>query len=117
MLLTETFIDDMDGTLRQIGIGDYVVAKHVGNMVGALGGRHSAFAAARREARGLAHAVRRNIFHDAPPSDEVLALVAGRLERFSEALDAVPVRGSAGGQAAMTRGRIQPTGSYRHARH
>ena len=43
VLLTEIFIDDMDGTLRQIGIGDYVVGKHVGRMVGALGGRLGAF--------------------------------------------------------------------------
>ena len=37
------FIDDMDGTLRQIGIGDFVVGKHVGRMMGALGGRLAAF--------------------------------------------------------------------------
>ena len=48
VLLTEIFIDDMDGTLRQIGIGDYVVGKHVGRMMGALGGRLAAFRAGRR---------------------------------------------------------------------
>ena len=71
VLLTEIFIDDMDGTLRQIGIGDYVVGKHVGRMMSALGGRIAAF----REAPAAPRGGRRNIFHEAPPS-EALALVA-----------------------------------------
>ena len=90
VLLTEIFIDDMDGTLRQLGIGDYVVGKHVGRMVGALGGRLAAF----REggaSGSLTEAVRRNIFHDAPPSEAALALVAGRLERRAAALAAAPL--------------------------
>jgi cytochrome b pre-mRNA-processing protein 3 len=37
--LTELFIDDMDGQLRQTGIGDLVVGKHVGKLMGTLGGR------------------------------------------------------------------------------
>ena len=90
VLLTETFIDDMDATVRQLGIGDYVVGKHVGRMVGALGGRLAAFRAG-RESGSLAEAVRRNVFHDAPPSEEALALVAGRLERRAAALDGTPL--------------------------
>ena len=39
VLLTELFIEDMDSTLRQLGIGDHVVGKHVGQMMSALGGR------------------------------------------------------------------------------
>ncbi len=89
VLLTEIFIDDMDGSLRQIGIGDYVVGKHVGKMVGALGGRLGAFRDG-AEAASLADAVRRNVFHEAPPSDEALAFVAGRLERFSRLLAETP---------------------------
>lgn len=42
-LLTELFIDDMDGQLRQQGVGDVVVGKHVGRMMAALGGRISAY--------------------------------------------------------------------------
>ena len=86
VLLTEIFIDDMDGTLRQIGIGDYVVGKHVGRMMSALGGRLAAF----REGRepGFREAVTRNIFHEAPPSEEALTFVATGLEQFAAALDA-----------------------------
>jgi cytochrome b pre-mRNA-processing protein 3 len=88
VVLTELFIDDMDATLRQVGIGDYVVSKHVARMTSALGGRLGAF----REAggAGYADAVRRNIFHEAPPSEEAVAIVAARLERFSAALTETP---------------------------
>lgn len=37
--LTEIFVDDMDGQLRQSGVGDLVVGKHVGRLMGVLGGR------------------------------------------------------------------------------
>ncbi|HEV7659116.1 MAG TPA: ubiquinol-cytochrome C chaperone family protein [Allosphingosinicella sp.] len=86
VLLTEIFIDDMDGTLRQIGIGDYVVGKHVGRMMSALGGRLAAFRAA-REQGSFGEAARRNIFHDAPPSEAAVAMVAAELERFAAGLD------------------------------
>jgi len=85
VLLTELFIDDMDGTLRQIGIGDYVVGKHVGRMMSALGGRLAAFRAGR--AQGFGDAVERNIFHEAPPSEAAVSIVAGGLERFAAGLD------------------------------
>lgn len=38
-LLTELFVEDMDGQLRQSGVGDMVVGKHIGKLVGVLGGR------------------------------------------------------------------------------
>lgn len=38
-LLTELFVEDMDGQLRENGIGDMVVGKHVGRLVSVLGGR------------------------------------------------------------------------------
>jgi cytochrome b pre-mRNA-processing protein 3 len=87
VLLTEAFVDDMDASLRQIGIGDYVVGKHVGRMMGALGGRLGAFRDA-GAGDGLDAAVRRNIFHDAPPSDEALAFVTQGLSAFAAALPA-----------------------------
>ena len=98
VLLTELFIDDMDGTVRQLGIGDLMVGKHVGKMVGALGGRLSAFRAAVAEGSGFDAPVRRNIFHDAPPSPTALDFVSGRLRRFHEQLQAVPVASLLQGQ-------------------
>ena len=85
VLLTETFIDDMDGTVRQMGIGDHVVGKHVGRMMGALGGRLAAYREAVDEA-SFAAAVRRNVFRDAPASDADPEGVARRLAAFGDAL-------------------------------
>ena len=88
VLLTEIFVEDMDSSLRQIGIGEYVVGKHVGKMMGALGGRLGAFRAARAGEQSFAAAVRRNLFRDAPPSEEKVDWVAQRLEALSDRLDA-----------------------------
>ena len=85
VLLTELFIDDMDASLRQIGIGDYVVGKHVGKMIGALGGRLTAFRTA-IEARDFAPAVTRNVFRDAPPSAEAVASASAAFARFHDGL-------------------------------
>lgn len=90
VLLTELFIADMDSSLREMGIGDHLVGKHVGRLVGALGGRLGAL----REARSTGDfetAVSRNIFHDAPPSPETLAWTVKRIARFSVALDVQPL--------------------------
>ena len=38
-LLTELFVEDMDGQLRESGVGDVVVGKHMGKLMSALGGR------------------------------------------------------------------------------
>ena len=42
-LLTELFVTDMDGQLREAGVGDVVVGKHVGRLMSVLGGRLGAY--------------------------------------------------------------------------
>ncbi len=37
--LTELFVEDMDGQLRESGVGDHVVGKHMGKLMKVLGGR------------------------------------------------------------------------------
>lgn len=37
--LTELFVEDMDGQLRESGVGDLVVGKHIGKLMSVLGGR------------------------------------------------------------------------------
>ena len=86
--LTEIFIDDMDATLRQIGIGDFVVGKHVGKLVGALGGRLGAFRDALGGETPLEPAVRRNLFRDGAVDDAQVGFVAARLRRFHARLAA-----------------------------
>jgi cytochrome b pre-mRNA-processing protein 3 len=88
VLLMELFIDDMEGSVRQIGVGDLKVGKHVGRMVGALGGRLNAFREAAAAGAGFESVVLRNVFHDAPPSPSALQFVTGRLEAFHQALQA-----------------------------
>ncbi|MGQ0660349.1 ubiquinol-cytochrome C chaperone family protein [Sphingosinicella sp.] len=90
VLLTELFIADMDSSLRQIGIGDYVVGKHVGRMMGALGGRLAALREAGDRA-ALTAVVERNIFRGEAPSPEALALVSARLDAFRTELAAKPL--------------------------
>lgn len=43
VFLTELFVEDMDGQLRESGIGDVVVGKHIGRLMSALGGRLGAY--------------------------------------------------------------------------
>lgn len=88
VLLTEQFVDDMDGTVRQIGIGDPVVGKHIGRMMGALGGRLDAYRAD-ADFEGFATAVRRNVFRGAPPSEAQALLVAERLAAFRARLEGI----------------------------
>jgi cytochrome b pre-mRNA-processing protein 3 len=42
-LLTELFVTDMDGQLREAGVGDIVVGKHIGRLMSVLGGRLGAY--------------------------------------------------------------------------
>ena len=62
-LLTELFVEDMDGQLRESGVGDLVVGKHMGKLMSSLGGRLGAYRAALSEPGDvpLAEALRRNV--------------------------------------------------------
>ncbi|GAA0305560.1 ubiquinol-cytochrome C chaperone family protein [Sphingomonas oligophenolica] len=87
--LTERFVDDMDGQLREIGIGDVVVGKHIGKMMSMLGGRLGAY----RE--GLAGgdldaALIRNLYRGAAPAAGALSHVSESLLAFRDALSAMP---------------------------
>jgi len=86
VLLTETFVDDMDGTLRQIGVGDVVVGKRIGKMMGALAGRAGAFRRGLAGDEDFVAAVRRNVFRDSPPDETGPGRVAERLRAFHEGL-------------------------------
>lgn len=69
-LLTERFVDDMDGSLRDIGIGDMVIGKHMGKVMSALGGRLGAYRQALAPdapAGALVEALARNVYRGSPP--------------------------------------------------
>jgi len=87
--LAELFVEDMDGQLRERGIGDVVVGKHVGRMMGALGGRLGAL----REAFAggeLDDVIARNIYRGAPPSGEALATVRDGLIALRDRMEVLP---------------------------
>ena len=96
--LTELFIDDMEGQLRQIGVGDVVVGKHVGRMVSALGGRLCVYREAlagkgaaekAAESGDLRGALARNLYRGEPVDEAALADVESRLRAFHQALRTV----------------------------
>ena len=90
VLLAELFVEDMEGSIRQLGTGDLMVGKRVGKMMGALGGRLTVFREALGGTCGLDAVVARNIFHEAPPSQASVVFVSGRLRHFHERLAAMP---------------------------
>lgn len=88
--LTEVFIHDMDGQLRQIGIGDIVVGKHVGKMMGMLGGRLGAYREGLADGT-LGEALVRNLYRGEAPAPEALAHVAAELRALHAALEKTPI--------------------------
>ncbi len=80
--LTELFITDMDGQLRQIGIGDMVVGKHVKRMMGALGGRIGAYRESIDDTEKLVEALNRNLYRGDEPNKEAIKFVATHLQQF-----------------------------------
>ncbi len=90
--LTECFVEDMDGQLRQFGVGDVVVGKRIGKIMGLIGGRLGAY----RE--GLAGdaapdafeaALLRNLYRGQDPGADALAHSAGTLRALDAALPGV----------------------------
>ena len=99
MWLTELFVDDMDGQLRQEGVGDVVVGKHIGKLMSVLGGRLGAYRSALQDVSNptaLADAAARNLtlVEGTDP-----AQVAATLRQFEQTLAATDL-------AALKMGRI-----------
>jgi cytochrome b pre-mRNA-processing protein 3 len=99
--LTELFVTDMDGQLRQNGIGDLVVGKHVGKLVSSFGGRLGAY----REA--LAEAAPAELLPEALARNVTL-LEGVDPARLAAATRALQARFAATGDADLLAGRIAP---------
>jgi cytochrome b pre-mRNA-processing protein 3 len=85
--ITELFVDDMDGQLRESGVGDLVVGKHIGRLMSVLGGRLGALreALAKPGDAALVEAIGRNVTLG-PTGDP--ACIAALLRGFVAALAA-----------------------------
>jgi cytochrome b pre-mRNA-processing protein 3 len=98
-LLTELFVEDMDGQLREFGVGDVVVGKHIGKLMASLGGRLGAYRAAlaKREDAALEDAVRRNVTLVEGQEPQALAR---RLQVLADRLAAMPAEDLLAGSLA-----------------
>lgn len=96
--LAECFIEDMDGQLREIGIGDIIVGKHMGKMMGMLGGRLGAYRDG-IEHESLREALLRNLYRGTSPGEAALAHAEARLIALRHDLAALPI-------AAITAGEL-----------
>lgn len=96
--LTELFVSDMDGQLRQSGVGDLAMAKRMGKLMSVLAGRIEAMEAAlpQPDDAALVAAIERNVTLNADPD---LAFVAARVRKIAAQLGALD-------DAALLEGRI-----------
>jgi len=87
--LTELFVEDMDGQLRESGIGDLVVGKHIGRLLSVLGGRLGAL----RDAMGgedptaLTAVLARNLTLNSGATPDAAAAMARALSGVLGTLD------------------------------
>lgn len=83
--LTEQFIADMDGQLRQSGVGDVGIGKYVGQMMSMLGGRLGAYRDG-LAAGDLTPAVTRNLYRGENPGEAALAHSISQLQALRDRL-------------------------------
>jgi cytochrome b pre-mRNA-processing protein 3 len=87
-LLAEVFVEDMDGQMRELGMGDVVVGKHIGKMMSALGGRLGAYREGFASNASLSEALMRNLYAGSAPSTAALfhveACARGILEGLND---------------------------------
>jgi cytochrome b pre-mRNA-processing protein 3 len=86
VMLTEIFVDDMEGQLREDGVGDVTVGKHIGRMMAALGGRIAAYRAGLAEGGDLPAALIRNIWRGETPPADGLVLIESRIRATAAGL-------------------------------
>ena len=84
--LAECFVHDMDSQLRQDGVGDPVMGKKVGSLVGALGGRVGAWRRAVSGEESWDAVASRSLYREQVPSDDALAHSLGEVKHYWQAL-------------------------------
>lgn len=91
--LAERFIADMDEQMREMGLGDVVVGKQVGKLMGLLGGRLGAYrdGLASADPAAFEEALVRNLYRGERPAAVALTHSARALRRLHERLMEVPL--------------------------
>jgi cytochrome b pre-mRNA-processing protein 3 len=95
--LTELFVDDMDGQLREQGVGDVVVGKHIGKMMSALGGRLAAYRDGLASG-DLSGAIARNLHRGEERTAESVAHAADGMKALAARVSATPLSAVLQGQ-------------------
>src|SRR5690606_5435271 len=100
VLLTELFVEDMDGQLRESGVGDMIVGKRMGKLVSVLGGRLGALREALPGQNGAAleAALARNV---TLTEGRDAAALAERLHAFADKVAALDSKALLAGKVAL----------------
>ena len=93
--LTEIFIDDMDGQVREIGFGDLVVGKQVGRIMAMVGGRLGAYAGSFTD-----EALVRNLYRGVAPAEDELARTRAAAEALRARVDTLSLADLRAGRLA-----------------
>lgn len=83
---------DMDRSLREMGVGDLSVGKHVKGMARAFYGRSVVYEKALAAGRAqLVETLRQNVYRLSEPSDDAVDRLADYMESTAQALNALPL--------------------------
>jgi cytochrome b pre-mRNA-processing protein 3 len=80
-LLLECLFDDMDRSLREMGVGDMGVGRRVRAMSEAVFGRIAAYESA-KDARGLREALLRNVYRGQLPPTEMIEKLVEYVQKY-----------------------------------
>jgi cytochrome b pre-mRNA-processing protein 3 len=89
--VTECFFNDMDRSLREIGVGDMSVGKRVKAMANAYNGRLTVYAQAVDDQAALHEALRRNAYGTVKPSETQIKTLAHYIMQSLHGLKKQPV--------------------------
>jgi cytochrome b pre-mRNA-processing protein 3 len=99
LALFDLMFADMDQSLREMGVGDMSVGKHVKKMAKAFYGRATAYEVGMDGGPGdLAAALNENLYRQGAPSPEIVRGIADYLHRASAHLARQPIADIAAGR-------------------
>ena len=105
--LFDVMFDDMDQSLREMGVGDLRVGKRVKQMARAFYGRATTYdqafdrAPGAERRRSIAEVLERNVFNNEPPTGTRLQAMAHYVEMVLEALDGQSPEALLGGAVTL----------------